>query len=52
MAEGWNKTKEEGTDVTAPKKRTRRLKMEQFPKYQILKRDPFLSFSTELKMFS
>jgi len=30
MAEGWNKTKEEGSDVTAAKKRTRHLKMEQF----------------------
>ena len=52
MAEGWNETKEEGSDATAAKKRARHLKKEQFGKYQILRRAPFLSFSTELKMFS
>jgi hypothetical protein len=35
MAEGWNKTKEEGSDVTVAKKRARHLKKEQFGKYQI-----------------
>jgi hypothetical protein len=38
MAEGWNKTKEEGSDVTVSKKRTRHFKKEQFGKYQILRR--------------